>query len=190
MLILPKNLLFVTFNVPNLEDGDKTKLEITPKHLHFSAEVADDSAKGIQGNKYSFDMDFFDDVKAEEVKKHLTAKSLFVVIPKAQAQEEYWPRLTKDKVRLHNVKTDFQRWVDEDEQDGEEDEAGAFPGMGGAGMPMGAGGGMEGMDLQKMLAQMGGGAGGAGGFPGADELGEEDEGEAEESGDKPADAKE
>lgn len=69
------------------------------------------------------------------------------MLPKAKAAEEYWPRLTKDKVRLHNVKTDFQRWVDEDEQDEQPDMPDAgFPGMGAGGMPdMGGMGGMGGM---------------------------------------------
>ncbi|KAI3622877.1 p23 chaperone protein wos2 [Malassezia furfur] len=181
-----KNLLFLTFNVPNLQEGDKTKLEITPTHLHFSATVPDDAAKGIQGNNYTFDIDFYDEVKAGEEKKHLTAKSLFVVLPKAKAAEEYWPRLTKDKVRLHNVKTDFQRWVDEDEQDEQPDMPDAgFPGMGAGGMPdMGGMGGMGGMDLQQMLAQMGGGAGSAG-FPGADNM-DGDEGDDAEDADAAA----
>lgn len=30
---------------------------------------------------------------------------------------EYWPRLTKDKAKLQFLKTDFDKWVDEDEQD-------------------------------------------------------------------------
>ena len=168
------------------QEGDKTKLEITPTHLHFSATVPDDAAKGIQGNNYTFDIDFYDEVKAGEEKKHLTAKSLFVVLPKAKAAEEYWPRLTKDKVRLHNVKTDFQRWVDEDEQDEQPDMPDAgFPGMGAGGMPdMGGMGGMGGMDLQQMLAQMGGGAGSAG-FPGADNM-DGDEGDDAEDADAAA----
>ncbi|WFD01238.1 p23 chaperone protein wos2 [Malassezia yamatoensis] len=192
-----KNLLYLTFNVPNLEEGDKTKLEITPTHLHFSATVPDDTAKGIQGNKYIFDMDFYEEVKAGHEKKQLTAKSLFVIIPKAKKAEEYWPRLTKEKIRLHNVKTDFQRWVDEDEQDGQDEnempDANALGGLGGeGGMPGmgGAGGmgGMGGMDLQQMLAQMGGGAGGAGGFPGAEGMDDED-GEADDLEDDAQEAK-
>jgi hypothetical protein len=30
---------------------------------------------------------------------------------------EYWPRLTKDKGKNARIKTDFSKWVDEDEQD-------------------------------------------------------------------------
>ena len=55
-----------------------------------------------------------------------------------------WPRLSKDKVRLAFLKTDFNKWVDEDEQDGaapvndiDDDGLGGMGGMGGMG---GAGG--------------------------------------------------
>ena len=45
-----------------------------------------------------------------------------------ELKQEYWPRLTKDKKKLAYVKTDFSKWVDEDEQDGAED---IDPGPGG-----------------------------------------------------------
>lgn len=38
-----------------------------------------------------------------------TSKSLYLVLRKKESSEEYWPRLSKDKVRLHNVKTDFAK---------------------------------------------------------------------------------
>lgn len=31
---------------------------------------------------------------------------------------EYWPRLTKEKAKLFYLKTDFDKWVDEDDQNG------------------------------------------------------------------------
>jgi hypothetical protein len=68
---------------------------------------------------------------------------------KKEAKAEYWPRLTKDKAKLHFLKTDFDKWVDEDEQDAAPEDSDYMGGMGGAA-------GMEGM----------GGVGGDGGFPG------------------------
>lgn len=202
-----KNLVLLTINVPNLPEGGATRCDLTSTSLSFAAEVAGDAAKGIEGKKYSFDIDFYDEIDVDASKQQLTAKSLYLVLRKSKAQEEYWPRLTKDKVRLHNVKTDFSKWVDEDEQNEvpeETDDMGGMPGMGAGGMPgmgaggmpgMGAGGmpdmsalgggggGMGGLDLQALMAQMGGGAGGEGGFPGMEGLeGEEgdEEGDAEE----------
>lgn len=61
-------------------------------------------------------------------------------------QQEYWPRLTKEKVKTPYVKTDFSKWVDEDEQDGtrekdpnEDFDLGGMDGLGGGGF----GGGMD-----------------------------------------------
>ncbi|WFD35755.1 p23 chaperone protein wos2 [Malassezia cuniculi] len=179
-----KNLVMLTINVPNLE-GDHTKCDLTSSHLHFEAEIKANPSKGIEGHKYLFDLDFYDEIDVAQSKQHLTAKSLYIVLRKATSNAEYWPRLTKEKVRLHNVKTDFDKWVDEDEQDGEEED---FSGMGGfdPSMLAGAGGaggmgGMGGMgdaNIQEMLAKLGGGAGGAG-LEGLEDDDEEDGEEAQ-----------
>lgn len=87
---------------------------------------------------------------------------------------QFWPRLLKDKAKEKNqVKIDWDKYVDEDE----EEEAGGFDtsgleggqgmggmpgmgGMGGPGGPGGPGGGMggmpPGMDMEALMAQMGG----------------------------------
>lgn len=173
----------LTINVPNMPPD--TKCDLTPGHMHFEADVKADQTKGIVGNKFVFDLDFFEEIDVENSKKHLTAKCLYLVLRKAKSQEEYWPRLTKEKVRLHNVKTDFDKWVDEDEQTAEPEDFGGMGGgfdpsmLAGAGGAGGAGG-MGGMDLQQMMAQMGGGAGG---MP---DLGGEDDDEGDEDGDEAA----
>ena len=48
----------------------------------------------------------------------LTSRSLVAVLRKKELQIEYWPRLTKEKVKTAFIKTDFSKWADEDEQDG------------------------------------------------------------------------
>ncbi|PKI84547.1 p23 chaperone protein wos2 [Malassezia vespertilionis] len=177
-----KNVVMLTINVPNLTE-DSVKVDLTASHLHFEASVPADSAKGIEGKHYLFDVDFFEEIDVAQSKQHLTPKSLYMLLRKQQSKDEYWPRLTKEKVRLHNVKTDFSKWVDEDEQDGEQPDdvggmggmpdmggmggMGGMPGMGGmGGMPgmggAGGAGGMGGLDLQQLMASMGGGADGAG----------------------------
>lgn len=47
--------------------------------------------------------------RSQNSKQHLTSKSLYMVLRKKEAKLDYWPRLTKEKVRLHNVKTDFDK---------------------------------------------------------------------------------
>lgn len=95
----------------------------------------------------------------------MTTRSLVLVLRKKEAKEAYWPRLTKEKIKHPFIKTDFSRWVDEDEQDGAEavDED-LMEGMGGMG------GGMGGMPGMEGLGGMGGmpGMGGMGGMGGMD----------------------
>jgi hypothetical protein len=40
-----------------------------------------------------------------------------MVLRKYNSDQEYWPRLQKEKGKLNFLKTDFDRWIDEDEQD-------------------------------------------------------------------------
>lgn len=81
----------------------------------------------------------------------MSTRSLYLTIFKKERQSEYWPRLTKEKVKNAFLKTDFSKWVDEDEQDGviaeESSDMGGMGEMGGMG---GMGGGMGGgMDFEK-----------------------------------------
>ncbi|EPQ31523.1 uncharacterized protein PFL1_00856 [Pseudozyma flocculosa PF-1] len=167
-----KNVIMLTINVPNLPAPPATKFDLTSTGFEFHAKVGD-ASKGIEAKEYAFKLDFFGEIDVENSKQSLTSKSLYAVLRKKEAKLEYWPRLTKDKVRLHNVKTDFDKWVDEDEQDGDAEDLAGMGGMGGMpggldpsmmGMGGAGGGGMGGMpggmDLQSMLASMGGGAGG------------------------------
>ena len=69
-----------------------------------------------------------------------------MVIRKKEHKLEYWPRLQKVKQKSTFIRTDFSKWVDEDEQDGEKPLADDLDmeGMGGMG-------GMGGdMDIQKV----------------------------------------
>ena len=144
---------------------------------------------------------------------------------KDQEEEEHWPRITKEKVKLQWLQTDWSRFVDEDEEDGADSEMSALPRppplrlrrphtaaaperralvagrhgrrragiwralparsalldlvhrkhsfdldqrwLGQGGMPgMGGMGGPGGMDMESLMAQMGGGGAGGPGGPG------------------------
>ncbi|KAF6766450.1 HSP20-like chaperone [Ephemerocybe angulata] len=177
-----KNVIYLTVNVPDIQP-ESLEYNLTPTSIHFKAKSGD-PARNIPEREYQFDLDFFAEVIPEESTKKLSSRSLYLVLRKKEAKEEYWPRLTKEKVRNAFIKTDFSKWVDEDEQDAaadpvEEDEGpvggmggmggmpgmggmGGMPGMGGMGSMPGMGGMPGGMDLEALMAQMGQG----GGFPG------------------------
>lgn len=167
-----KNIVYLTIEVT---DPTNTKLELTSTKLDFTADSVD------KETKYELSIEFFDEIDTENSRQNLENGShIFLVLRKKAARDEFWPRLTKEKLKYHFIKTDFDKWVDEDEQDEEEEKdddmanmmgmggpggpggMGGMPGMGGMGGMEGMGGmgGMGGMDLSKLMQGMGGGAGG------------------------------
>ncbi|KAH7916496.1 HSP20-like chaperone [Hygrophoropsis aurantiaca] len=166
-----RNIVYLTVNLPDIKPESLT-YDLTPTSINFKA-----SAGATESKDYEFSLELFGEIIPEESKKTLTTRSLTAVLRKKEAKTEYWPRLTKEKLRTQFIKTNFDKWVDEDEQDGaavdEDFDMGGMGGMPGgmSGMPgmeglggmggMGGPGGMGGMDFEKMMASMGG-AGGAG----------------------------
>lgn len=148
-----KNIIYLTVLISDIK---QPKVELKSDHLNFESGHEEDS------QKYAVKVNFYDEIDVENSKQHYTGRGLFFVLRKKTAQDEFWPRLTKEK-RLPYIKTDFDKWVDEDEQEDAEEPAmpegmdmSQMAGMGGAG------GGAGGMDMSQM-AGLAGGAGGAGG---------------------------
>ncbi|KNC99743.1 Hsp90 cochaperone SBA1 [Spizellomyces punctatus DAOM BR117] len=159
--------LFVTINLSDVEDP---KIDVTPSSLKFAGKA--------RGNQYAVTIDFYKEVDPETSKQSITARNLSFVLAKKEKGQEYWPRLTKEKGKLHWLKTDFSKWKDEDEDD-EPVQAGfegmdfsQFQGMGG----MGGMSGMGGLGGLGGLGGMGGMDFGAGGMDfGSDEKDSDDE---------------
>ncbi|KAK6350522.1 Prostaglandin E synthase 3 (Cytosolic) [Orbilia javanica] len=161
-----KNVVYVTILQSDVSK-DKLKLDLTPTSLSY---------KGVttKGKEYSFKIDFFEEIDVENSRNIHTDRATECIIRKKVLKEEFWPRLTKEKVRLHWLKTDFDKWVDEDEQDGPAPEPEYDPSM----MSQFGGGddagGFGGIDFSKLggasdlsgLANMG--AMGGMGMPGMD----------------------
>ena len=80
----------------------------------------------------------------DDVKKHQTDRTLRLLIGKKEPGP-FWPRLIKEKEKLGYIKTDFDRWVDEDEEDEAPGLADGFD-MSSFQQMMGGMGGMGGMD--------------------------------------------
>ncbi|KAI9650561.1 p23 chaperone protein wos2 [Ciborinia camelliae] len=163
-----KNVIYLTISVPDVKEP---KIEVKSQSLTFSGHS--ESLK----RDYAITLDFYAEIDESASKYHHTLKSTKFVLRKKELKEEFWPRLLKDSKKVHYLKTDFDKWVDEDEQDEapEEDMSqmggmGGMPGMGD--MMGGAGGDFNGIDFSKLGAGMGG-------FGGEEEEGEDDEDEDE-----------
>ncbi|KAI5995002.1 HSP20-like chaperone [Pisolithus albus] len=156
-----KNVIYLTINLPNI-DQSSLKFELTSTSINFEANAG---SPGTPVKHYAFSLDFFSEIVPELSTKKLTDRSYFIILRKKEKKEEYWPRLTKEKAKNAFIKTDFSRWVDEDEQDGVGSSLDDGADLMGGGMPGGLGGGM---DFERMMSQMGGGLGGGLGGTGGD----------------------
>ncbi|KAF8499022.1 HSP20-like chaperone [Russula emetica] len=166
-----KNVVFVTVNLPDIVESS-LQYDLKPTALSFTAQ-----AGAGEPSTYKFSIDLYKEIIPEESVKHLTSRALIFNLRKKDLEHEYWTRLTKDKLKSPYIKTDFSKWVDEDEQEGtgatnfdDDTDPSGMGGMGGMpGMPgMGGMGGMPGMGGMGGIPGMGGmgGFGGAGGLPG------------------------
>lgn len=162
-----ENYLLITISIPDCENPT-VKLE--PTFFEFQAK-----SKGHVGDEtshqYHLHIDFFKEIIPDKtVHKIANGQHYFLKIYKKDLGIEYWPRLTKEKVKYPYIKTDFNKWVDEDEQHN---------------APAPAGFDMNDMlmngnpDMEALKAQLAQGAGGldmgAGDLP--EELGEEEDDE-------------
>jgi len=182
-----KNFIYLTISVPDIQPSN-LKLDLKPQSLTFSGHS--DSLK----RDYHVELEFYAEIDKEESKIHHTAKNIEVVLRKKELKEEFWPRLLKDAKKVHFLKTDFDKWVDEDEQDeAPEDDLGNMGGMGGmpgmgdmSSMMGGAGGDFGGIDFSKLGGGMGEEAEGEDGEEEDDDEEEMPDLEEDEPSEKPA----
>ncbi|KAK4202593.1 HSP20-like chaperone [Triangularia verruculosa] len=167
-----KNFVYLTINVPDVP-ASNIKLDVKPTGLTFTGHS--DTLK----KTYHVELEFYAEIDPAESKINHTARDVEMKLRKKELTEEYWPRLLKESKKMHFLKTDFDKWVDEDEQDeAAEEDFSQFGGMGGAGGDFG------GIDFSKLGA-------GAGMPEGDDEEDSDDdmpplEGEEEEAAKKDA----
>ena len=101
-----------------MTDVKDESINLSDTELHF---------KGKSGDKdYEVNIEFFKAVDAEGSKYNVLPRSIQMHIMKKKKKEEkddededeeFWPRLLKDKLKEKNqVKVDWDRYVDEDEE--------------------------------------------------------------------------
>jgi len=174
-----KDSLYITIGLPDVKDH---KIGVTEKSVSFSG-----TSNGVP---YSANLEFLEDVDPQSegsVWNVLPSSVQMKLMKKDRDKEEFWPRLLKDKVLEKNTVTvDWDRYVDDDEggdEDFDMNSMGTGQGFGGGGMPgMGGAGSPEGMDIQKMLAQMQAGGGMPDGMP---DMGTEDDADSDDDEDLP-----
>ncbi|KAJ4306934.1 p23 chaperone protein wos2 [Collariella sp. IMI 366227] len=154
-----KNYIYLTITVPDVPTSN-LKLDLKPTGLSFTGHS--DTLK----RTYHVELEFYAEIDPAASKVNHTSRDVEMKLRKKELKEEFWPRLLKAAGKVHFVKTDFDKWVDEDEQDEAVDEDFGAGGMGGMG-DMG-GNDFGGIDFSKLA-----GGGGMPGMPGMDD--DEDE---------------
>lgn len=103
---------------------------------------------GPEEHKYVLDLELYGEIDASDVKKAVTDRTITLVIAKKE-EGPYWPRLLKATGKTPQyIKADWDKWVDEDEEDEAED---PFKGMDFSSM----GGGFNPMDFASMAGDGG-----------------------------------
>jgi len=129
-----KDKLYLTVKLENCKDPS---VDLKSNSLHFKG-------KGGTGNTdHEFSMEFNKDINVEDSKYGSNGREILFTLPKTEEAQGFWPRLLKDSKKVHYLKTDFDKWRDEDDSDVDE---------------------QEDFNLDQMMQSMGGLQGGPGGM--------------------------
>lgn len=97
-----KNYIFLTIVAADVPESD-LKLDLQPTKLSF---------KGTSTSKkvtYAVDLEFFAEIDPKESKIQHSGRDVTMVLRKKELKEEFWPRLLKDKAKVHFLKTNFDK---------------------------------------------------------------------------------
>ncbi|KAJ7874003.1 HSP20-like chaperone [Mycena olivaceomarginata] len=148
------NVVYLTVNLPDIQ-VTTMDYSLEPTKIFFKATSGNATTGCVKD--YTFSLNLFAEVIPEKSSKALTERSLSLVLHKKERQIEYWPRLTREKAKNGQIKTDFSKWVDSEDQtlDAQDDHdfeaAWSMPPASRI-----ANLGMGGMDFEKMMAEMSG----------------------------------
>ncbi|XP_028394195.1 prostaglandin E synthase 3-like [Dendronephthya gigantea] len=106
-----KDIVFLTIR---LEDTRNQEIQLDEEKMYFR------SKGGHDQQLYGFEFKFFGSIIPENSKQHITNRELTFVLKKKDADKPYWPRLLETKDKITYIKTDFDKWKDEDDSDDDE----------------------------------------------------------------------
>lgn len=97
-----KNHIYMTIVVPDV-DSKNLKLDLQSSSLEYTG--YSESKKAT----YHVKMDLFAEIDPKESKINHSSRWTELVLQKKELNEEYWPRLLKDKQKVHYIKTNFDK---------------------------------------------------------------------------------
>ncbi|XP_041366617.1 co-chaperone protein daf-41-like [Gigantopelta aegis] len=125
-----------------LENCSNPVIDMTENSLHFKG------TGGTENQPHEVTMEFYAAICPETSKYFVGGREISFTLKKKNPDASFWPRLLKDQKKVHYIKTDFDRWRDEDDSDADEpaDDFNLEQMMGSMG---GLGGGDTGLDMDK-----------------------------------------
>lgn len=106
-----KALVFLTIDAHDVSTDAGFAINLNPEgQVLFTA-------LNKQGTiSYKVELQLFGDIIVEESKQKVTDLQVQLSIAKKDKNASHWPRLTRDKAKLHWLNIDWNKWVDEDEE--------------------------------------------------------------------------
>uniref|UniRef100_A0A061RCP2 Hsp20-like chaperone n=1 Tax=Tetraselmis sp. GSL018 TaxID=582737 RepID=A0A061RCP2_9CHLO len=83
------------------------------------------SGNGSGGKDFELSLNLHKAINVDESKIAVRPRKIEIVAMKSVKEDNWWPFLTKEKTRDPHIKVDWNKWVDEDEED-EADKDGGF----------------------------------------------------------------
>jgi hypothetical protein len=97
-----KNYIYLTISVPDVPKSS-LKLELKPTSLTFTG------TSETKKTTYHLELEFYAEIDVENSKTNHSAKDIEMILRKKELKKEYWPRLVKDKAKVHFLRTDFDK---------------------------------------------------------------------------------
>ncbi|KAJ0257630.1 CS domain-containing protein [Hirschfeldia incana] len=100
--------VYITVELP---DAENVKLKLEPQGKFFFSAMG-----GASKTQYEVELDLFDSVDVNESKASVSSRCVCYLVKKAESK--WWNRLTKQEGKPPAyLKVDWDKWVDEDEED-------------------------------------------------------------------------
>lgn len=98
--------IFLSFMVP---DAKNPTVIFSDNSVKFEAVSS--------GKQYKNELTFFKTIDPEACRFQVKGRTVDCFIVKAGMDVEFWPRLTENKIKIHWLSVDFNRWKDEDDSE-------------------------------------------------------------------------
>ncbi|CAG8745321.1 26598_t:CDS:2, partial [Racocetra persica] len=83
-----QNEIYVTINLVDIKDP---KIDVTKDKISF------EGTGGTEQKLYQFELNLYKEINPEASKRSQTARSIIIVLDKAEHGQKYWPRLQKEQ---------------------------------------------------------------------------------------------